>query len=56
MKKSGMDAEDLSEDEMSKDHARYMLGGKVVIEDERVFRFGEYDCGRRVGAAEGEEQ
>lgn len=41
MGKSGMEAEDLSNDEMSKDHARYMLGGKVVIQDERVFRFGE---------------
>ena len=30
--------------------ARYMLGGKVVIEDERVFRFGEY---RQTGPGEG---
>lgn len=39
-----MEAEDLSHDEMSKDHARYMVGGKVVIENERVFRFGEFSA------------
>jgi hypothetical protein len=38
--KDGMEAWDLSEDDMSKDHARYLIGGKVDVVDERVFRFG----------------
>lgn len=25
---------------MSKDHARYLIGGRVVVPDERIFRFG----------------
>lgn len=35
-----MEAWDLSEDEMSKDHARFLIGGKVEVANERVFRFG----------------
>lgn len=41
MAKDGMEAWDLSEDELSKDHARFLIGGKVDVVDERVFRFGE---------------
>lgn len=31
---------DISDNEMAKSHARYMIGGANNIENERVFRFG----------------
>jgi threonine dehydratase len=40
LKENDMEAWDLSNDEMSKDHARYMIGGKVQVDGERVFMFG----------------
>ena len=32
---------DISDDEMSKTHARYMIGGCSNVPNERLFRFGE---------------
>lgn len=32
---------DISEDELAKTHARYMIGGRKDVPNERVFRFGE---------------
>lgn len=37
----GMIAHDISDDELAKSHARYMVGGPSNPEDERIFRFGE---------------
>lgn len=37
----GMKGVDISGDELAKTHARYMIGGKKEVENERVFRFGE---------------
>jgi threonine dehydratase len=31
---------DISDDELAKSHARYMIGGCHAVPDERVFRFG----------------
>jgi threonine dehydratase len=31
---------DISDDELAKSHARYMIGGCHVVPDERIFRFG----------------
>lgn len=42
LKENSMEAWDLSNDEMSKDHARFMIGGKVAVENERVFMFGAF--------------
>ena len=33
---------DISEDELAKSHARYMVGGRSEVENEKVFRFGEH--------------
>ena len=35
-----MVAHDISDDEMAKSHARYMVGGASDPPDERLFRFG----------------
>ncbi|KAG6911132.1 hypothetical protein DXG01_003872 [Tephrocybe rancida] len=34
-----MNGYDISDDEMAKSHARYMIGGCPVVPDERIFRF-----------------
>ena len=39
--KENMTATDISDDEMAKTHARYMIGGRSSVPNERVFRFGE---------------
>jgi threonine dehydratase len=39
--KENMTATDISDDEMSKSHTRYMIGGCSTVPNERVFRFGE---------------
>ena len=31
---------DISDDEMAKSHARYMIGGASDVPNERIFRFG----------------
>jgi hypothetical protein len=38
--KQGMKGFDISDDEMAKSHARYMIGGAKTVENERIFRFG----------------
>ena len=41
----GMRGSDISEDEMAKSHARYMIGGCKKVPYERVFRFRKfYSC------------
>ena len=42
LEERGMKGFDISDDEMSKSHARYMIGGCQDVPHERVFRFGEY--------------
>ena len=37
----GMKAQDISDNEMAKSHARYMIGGCKQVPNERLFRFGE---------------
>ncbi|KAG1881345.1 tryptophan synthase beta subunit-like PLP-dependent enzyme [Suillus tomentosus] len=39
IKKQGMTAYDVSDDEVAKSHARYMIRGSTAIPNERVFRF-----------------
>ena len=36
-----MKGSDISDDELAKSHARYMIGGRVDVPDERIFRFGK---------------
>lgn len=36
----GMHGKDISEDELAKGHARYLVGGRSVVPNERIFRFG----------------
>ena len=36
-----MKGSDISDDELAKSHARYMIGGRVDVPNERLFRFGE---------------
>jgi threonine dehydratase len=40
LEEKGMKGYDISDDEMSKSHARYMIGGCRDVKHERVFRFG----------------
>jgi threonine dehydratase len=40
---SDMKGYDISDDEMAKSHARYMIGGCQQVPHERVFRFGKFD-------------
>lgn len=39
LSEGGMKGYDISDDEMAKSHARYMIGGCKVVPNERVFRF-----------------
>lgn len=39
LKEQGMSGLDISDDEFSKTHARYLVGGKAKAENERMFRF-----------------
>ncbi|KAF7981845.1 hypothetical protein HWV62_31381 [Athelia sp. TMB] len=39
LSKAGMTGYDISDDELSKSHARYMIGGAPVLDHERMFRF-----------------
>ena len=41
LEKLDMKAVDISDDEMAKSHARYMIGGCKQVPNERLFRFGE---------------
>ena len=41
LEKLGMKGFDISDDELAKSHARYMIGGRVDVPNERLFRFGE---------------
>ncbi|EEB05802.1 threonine ammonia-lyase [Schizosaccharomyces japonicus yFS275] len=36
---NGMAAEDISENELAKMHARYLIGGKAFVPNERIYRF-----------------
>lgn len=45
---SGMKGSDISDNEMAKSHARYMIGGSKDVPHERVFRFGTYLSSRFV--------
>jgi threonine dehydratase len=40
LENEGMKGFDISDDEMAKSHARYMIGGCAVVPHERIFRFG----------------
>ncbi|KAI0339879.1 threonine ammonia-lyase [Trametopsis cervina] len=39
LKKLDMKGFDISDDELAKSHARYMIGGRVAVPNERIFRF-----------------
>jgi threonine dehydratase len=39
--KVDMQGVDISDDELSKAHGRYLAGGRADVEHERVFRFGK---------------
>jgi threonine dehydratase len=41
LERGGMKGCDISDDEMAKSHARYMIGGASDVPNERIFRFGE---------------
>ena len=40
LEKQGMKGFDISDDELAKSHGRYMIGGNVLVPNERMFRFG----------------
>lgn len=42
LEENGMKGCDISDDEMSKSHARYMIGGCANVIHERLFRFGVF--------------
>ncbi|GAA6007326.1 uncharacterized protein JCM10292_005492 [Rhodotorula paludigena] len=39
LQQGGMSALDISDNELAKSHARYLVGGKTKVADERMFRF-----------------
>ena len=39
LKSDGFEVRDLSEDELAKSHARYLVGGRANVPNERLFRF-----------------
>lgn len=39
LEEQGFEGEDISNNEMAKSHARYMVGGRSAVPDERLFRF-----------------
>ncbi|CAJ0834918.1 1808_t:CDS:2 [Entrophospora sp. SA101] len=39
LKKDGMHGLDISDNEIAKSHARYLVGGRSIVENERLFRF-----------------
>jgi len=41
LERGGMKGCDISDDEMAKSHARYMVGGASDVPNERIFRFRE---------------
>jgi len=41
LERGGMNGHDISDDEMAKSHARYLIGGASDVSNERIFRFGE---------------
>lgn len=41
LEKQNMKGFDISDDELAKTHARYMIGGCSNVANERLFRFGE---------------
>lgn len=42
LQRGGMDGYDISDDELAKSHARYMIGGASDVPNERIFRFGAF--------------
>jgi threonine dehydratase len=40
LNRGGMRGMDVSDDELAKSHARYLIGGCHAVPDERLFRFG----------------
>jgi len=42
LKKAQFTALNISDNELAKTHARFMIGGRQVVQDERVFRFGKW--------------
>ena len=40
LERGGMTGHDISDDEMAKSHARYLIGGASDVPNERIFRFG----------------
>ena len=40
LERGGMTGHDISDDEMAKSHARYLIGGASDVPNERMFRFG----------------
>ncbi|CAG8525756.1 484_t:CDS:2 [Paraglomus occultum] len=39
LKEDGMEGQDISDNEMAKSHARYLVGGRSNVENERLYRF-----------------
>jgi threonine dehydratase len=42
LEEEGMKGFDISDDELAKSHARYMIGGRMDVPNERMFRFGAW--------------
>ena len=40
LEKQGFRGTDISDNELAKTHMRYMIGGKLAVPHERIFRFG----------------
>ena len=50
LKDQGMSGFDISDDEVAKTHARYMIGGSAIVPNERLFRFGVHPSHSDLGS------
>lgn len=44
LERKGMKGVDISENELAKTHARYLIGGRAKVANERLFRFGAWQA------------
>jgi threonine dehydratase len=42
LRKEGMQGLDITYDEIAKSHARFLIGGRSQVPNERLYRFGNY--------------
>ncbi len=44
LRKTGLDTFDLTKNELSKEHVRFLAGGHAEVEGEEIYRYGVHMC------------